>query len=53
MKIMATEAEVAELWGAARTATERFGNDYGEGAYDMIQARSVRDAIERLRDEGD
>jgi hypothetical protein len=38
MEITATPEQIQELWTAARVASDREANDYGEGAYDMIQA---------------
>jgi hypothetical protein len=57
MKITATAEELQALWDAARAATDEAGNDYAEGAYDVIQAvtgvGSVEDVIRQLNDRGE
>ena len=54
MKIEVDDTTVAELWNAARRATDGECDPYAEGAFDMIQAltgnSSARDFIADLND---
>lgn len=48
MKCVLSTEQLETLWQAARKGTDEDGNDYAEGAYDMIQAITGNGDIETV-----